>query len=133
MCCLNVIVTGSLDTGAVHVAFEKVTWTGSGSVNAPLARQQVSPTDSVASPAVEITFAEPVASYVLSTPGVNAPKVAAGPSVSPSVAGTEPPALPAPPPSVASTDRSSRQIERPKVAANSVLPSPESLMSSTGT
>ena len=49
-------------------------------------------TVSVASPAVEITFAVVVAVYSFATPGVNAPNVAGAPSVSASVAGTVPPA-----------------------------------------
>ena len=57
MCCLNAIVTGSLDTGADHVLLENATCSGSGSVNAPLLRWPGSPTLSVALPAVEITFA----------------------------------------------------------------------------
>ena len=57
MCCLNAIVTGSLDTGAVHVALENETSSGDGSENAPLTRWPGSDTVSAASPAVEITFA----------------------------------------------------------------------------
>jgi hypothetical protein len=57
MCWLNVIVTASLDTGAVHVDFENATCSGSGSENAPFIRRPGSATDSVASPAVLITFA----------------------------------------------------------------------------
>ena len=49
-----------------------------------------SATLSSASPAVEITVAVVDASYVLATPGVNAPNVAGAPSVSDSVAGTVP-------------------------------------------
>ncbi len=71
----------------------------SGSENVPFARWQWtadgSAMDSVASPAVEITFAVVVAEYVLSSPGVNAPKDAGAPSVSASVAGTVPPTPPA--------------------------------------
>ena len=47
-----------------------------------------------ASPAVEITLAVVGRRVVLATPGVNAPNVAGVPSVSASVAGTEPPAPP---------------------------------------
>src|SRR5690242_5067474 len=50
-----------------------------------------SATDSVASPAVEITVAVVEAVYSLATPGVNGPKFAGAPIVSASVAGTEPP------------------------------------------
>ena len=72
---------------------------GSGRLNVPLTRWPVAVLDgsatlSSASPAVEITFAVPVASYVLSMPGVNAPKLAGVPSVRLSVAGTVPPAVP---------------------------------------
>ena len=51
-------------------------------------------TDSVASPAVEMTVAVVLASYVLSMPGVNAPNAAGAPSDSDSVAGTVPPTVP---------------------------------------
>src|SRR4051812_19767201 len=92
--CLNVSVTGSFDTGAVHAAFENSTRSGSGSVNAPLVMWPGSLTDSAASPAVEITVADVVAVYSVVAPGVNAPKDAAGPSVRDSVAGTVPPTPP---------------------------------------
>src|SRR5690349_9342931 len=94
MCCENPMVTGSLDTGAVHDAFDSVTCSGSGSVNAPLARWPGSETLSVASPAVEVTVAVVEAVYTWSTPGVNGPKLAGPPSVSDSVAGTVPPTSP---------------------------------------
>ena len=42
MCCLNVIVTGSLDTGALHVAFESSTTSGSGNENVPFVSLPVS-------------------------------------------------------------------------------------------
>ena len=61
MCCLNVIVTGSLDTGADHADFENSTPSGDGSAKAPFIRCPGSETERVASPAVEITFAEVVA------------------------------------------------------------------------
>ena len=57
MCCLNAIVTGSLETGAVQVALLKETSSGEGSANAPLVRWPGSLTVSAASPAVLITFA----------------------------------------------------------------------------
>src|SRR4051812_31209818 len=91
MCWRNVIVTGSLETGAVHDAFENSTRSGSGSENEPLVRWPGSDTLSAASPAVEITLAEVEAVYSLSTPGVKGPKAAAGPRVSDSVGGTVPP------------------------------------------
>jgi hypothetical protein len=50
-----------------------------------------SATESVASPAVEITVAFVEAVYSFATPGVNGPKLAGAPSVNASVAGTEPP------------------------------------------
>src|SRR6185312_9186945 len=50
-------------------------------------------TDRFAEPAVEMTFAVVLAVYSLSTPGVNAPNDAAGPSESDSVAGTVPPTV----------------------------------------
>src|SRR6478752_6884060 len=53
-----------------------------------------SETLSVASPAVEITFAVVEALYVRATPGVNGPKAAGVPSDNASVAGTEPLAPP---------------------------------------
>ena len=57
MCCLNAIVTGSLETGAVHVALLKETSSGDGSANAPLVRWPGSPTVRAASPAVLMTLA----------------------------------------------------------------------------
>ena len=56
-----------------------------------------SETLSVASPALEITFAVVEAVYSRSTPAVNAPNVAGGPSVSESVAGTVPGPFPSGP------------------------------------
>src|SRR5262249_427271 len=53
-----------------------------------------SATLSSASPALETTFALAVAEYVLATPGVNAPKLAAAPRLRLSVAGTVPPGPP---------------------------------------
>ena len=66
------------------------------SENVPLTRRPVAVADGSetlrsASPAVEMTFADELAVYVLATPGVNAPNVAGVPSDSPSVAGTVPP------------------------------------------
>ena len=61
MCWENVIVTGSLDTGAVHCDFENATPSGLGSEKAPLVSWPGSETLSVASPAVEMTFAAVVA------------------------------------------------------------------------
>src|SRR5439155_19930629 len=64
------------------------------SAKAPSARCPGSATESVASPAVETTFAVVAAVYVLPTPGVNVPSDAGGPSASESVAGTVPPTSP---------------------------------------
>src|SRR3954454_3210407 len=88
-----------LNAVLVFAAFSARTVSACGSENAPLTRwpgafAAVSATDSVASPAVEITLAVVCASYVFPTPGVNWPKLAAGPSVSDSVAGTLPPTVP---------------------------------------
>src|SRR3954447_12537133 len=94
MCCLKVIVTGSLETGAVQVALLNSIRRGSPSANAPLVSTPGSLTDSAASPAVLITFAVEVAVYSLSAPGVNGPKVAGVPSVSDSVGSTDPPTEP---------------------------------------
>src|SRR4051794_4277447 len=94
MCWRNLIVTGSFETGAVHDAFESDTRSGSDRANDPLLRQHGSLTLSVASPAVEITFALVVAVYSWSVPGVNAPNDAGLPSISDSVAGTLPPTDP---------------------------------------
>src|SRR4051794_20595711 len=83
----------------VLAALRARAWSGSGSTNVPLTRWPVpvelgSETLSSASPAVEMTLALVEDRYVLATPGVNAPNVAAGPRVRASVAGTVPPALP---------------------------------------
>src|SRR4051812_35105292 len=72
---------------------------GSASANAPLTRWPGavalgSTTESVASPAVEVTVAVVLAVYVRSAPGVNGPKAGGAPSVSESVAGTVPPTVP---------------------------------------
>jgi hypothetical protein len=88
------IVTGSLEAGPDQLVFESVTCSGSGRVNAPLARWPGSETLSAASPAELITFAVVDAVYVWSTPGVNAPNVAGAPSVSASVAGVVPETVP---------------------------------------
>ena len=69
MCWLNAIATGSLETGPVHAAFESVTCSGSGRLNAPLVRWPGSLTESAASPAVLMTLAVVEAVYVWSTPG----------------------------------------------------------------
>src|SRR4051794_4073435 len=102
MCCANAIDTGALDAGAVQLAGVIVTCSGSARLKAPLARWTGPLTLSAASPAVEMTFAVVAVVYVRSAPGVNAPKAAAGPSVSESVAGTEPPM---PPPAVVAQSR----------------------------
>src|SRR3954471_5820468 len=94
MCWRNVIVTGSLDTGAVHDALLNSPRNGSLSANTPLVSTPGSLTDSAASPAVLKTVAPVVATYSFSSPGVNPPKVAGAPSVSASVAGTDPPTPP---------------------------------------
>jgi hypothetical protein len=70
---------------------ENSTRRGSASENAPLVRRPGSLTDSVASPALEITLAVVEAVYSRATPGVKAPNEAGAPSVSDSVAGTTPP------------------------------------------
>ena len=58
MCWRNAIVTGSLDTGPVQAAFENDTWSGSESVNDPLARYAgCGDTLNAASPAVLVTVA----------------------------------------------------------------------------
>ena len=57
MCCLNAIATGSLDTGAVHVDFDRATSSGEGSAKVPFVKWPGSDTLSVASPADEITLA----------------------------------------------------------------------------
>src|SRR3954471_21717862 len=94
MCWRNVIVTGSLDTGAVHAALENSTRRGSLSANAPLVSTPGSLTVSAASPAVLMTFTVVVAVYSLSAPGMNGAKDPGVPSVSDSVAGTVPPTEP---------------------------------------
>src|SRR3954453_7278281 len=94
MCWRNVIVTGSLDTGAVHEALLNSTRSGSDSANAPFVSTPGSDTLSVASPAVLMTLAVVFAVYSFATPGVNAPNVAGVPSVRLSVAGTLPPTPP---------------------------------------
>src|SRR4051794_26333652 len=94
MCWLNVIVTGSLDTGPAHLAFDNETRSGSGNEYAPLARCPGSETLNAASPALEMTFAVVEATYSRSTPGTKAPNDGAAPSDSDKVAGTEPPTLP---------------------------------------
>src|SRR5262245_12317268 len=57
MCCLKPTVTTSLDTGAVHAAFDNETSSGDGSENVPLVRCPGSEYVSAASPAVEMTLA----------------------------------------------------------------------------
>src|SRR5689334_19402175 len=91
MCWRNVIAEVPLDTGALHAFGAISTRSASGSENVPFIRCPGSETDSAALPAVEMTFAVVLAVYSLSTPGVNAPNDAAGPSASESVAGTVPP------------------------------------------
>src|SRR3954471_1542355 len=91
MCWWNAIATGSCDTGPLQLAGAICTCSGSGSENAPLVRWTGPDTLSAASPAVDTTSAVVDASYVLSTPGVNAPNDAGAPRVSASVAGTVPP------------------------------------------
>jgi hypothetical protein len=70
MCCRNVTVTGSLETGAAHADFENSTRSGSLSERAPFARDPES-TLSAASPALEITLADVDVTYSCSTPGAN--------------------------------------------------------------
>src|SRR3954452_3381326 len=94
MCCENRIAKASLDTGPFHVRGRSSTCSGSGSENAPLVRWPGSETLSVASPAVDVTVAVVPAVYSLSTPGVNAPKLAGAPRVSESLGGTVPPPPP---------------------------------------
>jgi hypothetical protein len=93
MCWRNVIVELPLLTGALHAFGAISTRSASGSENAPFVRWPGSETDSAALPAVEMTFAVVPAVYSLSTPGANAPKLAALPSESESVAGTVPPTV----------------------------------------
>src|SRR4051794_4928011 len=81
---------------------------GSVSAKVPLTSRPVatllgSLTDSVASPAVEITVAVVPASYVRSTPGVNAPKAGAAPSAIDNVGGTVPSTVPGTPVDVTRT------------------------------
>ena len=119
MACLKATVTGSLLTGPGQVS--KVVGLGGAADRrergaragrarrrraqrlrereravdeAPVAFVSASATDSVALPAVLITFAVVVASYSRAIPGVNGPNVAGVPSVSDSVAGTVPPTPP---------------------------------------
>ena len=66
--CLNVIVTGSFDTGPVHADLLNSTRSGSASENAPLVRWPGSDTVSAASPAVEMTFADVDAVYSRAAP-----------------------------------------------------------------
>src|SRR3954452_23235315 len=93
MCCLNAMVTASLDTGADQFDFENATCSGSLSVNAPLDSLPPSVVR-LASPADQGTVGVVDASWVRSTPGANAPNAAGVPSVSESVAGTVPPTVP---------------------------------------
>src|SRR5262249_51273821 len=108
MCCENHSVTGSLDTGAlpdtalyavpVVSALVALACSASGNQNDPLTRWpgcavSGSATLSVALPAVEVTVAPVDVSYVWSTPGVNAPKLAGALMFSASVAGTVPPTV----------------------------------------
>src|SRR4051812_20651025 len=86
----NVIATLPLETGPVHDAGVISTRSGCGSENVPFMRCPGSETVNAASAAVLITLAVVVVVYSCSTPGVNAPKLAAGPSVRLSVAGTVP-------------------------------------------
>ena len=58
MCCLKLIVTGSLETGADQVDFENETSSGDGSANVPFIRLPGADDVSVASPAEEMTLAE---------------------------------------------------------------------------
>src|SRR3954454_7384768 len=57
MCCLKPTDTTSLTPGPDHTAFENPTCSGSLKLNAPLLSRPPS-TDSVASPAVDVTVAE---------------------------------------------------------------------------
>src|SRR4051812_40711768 len=93
MCCLKPMVTASLDVGPLQLDLLNATCSGSARLNVPLVSVPPSVV-SAASPAVEMTFAVVDASYVRSTPGVNAPNAAGVPSVRARVAGTEPPASP---------------------------------------
>src|SRR3954465_4062076 len=94
MCGLNPTPTGAVDTGADQGLFEKVTCSGSDSVNAPLVSRPGSLTLRVASPAVEITVALVWAGEGAALPRPNAANVGGVPRVSESVAGTDPPTLP---------------------------------------
>ena len=81
----------ALETGPLQDAGSTVTCSGCGSVYVPLRRCPGSETESAASAAELTTLAVVVATYSRATPGWNAPNVAGGPSVSVSVAGTDPP------------------------------------------
>src|SRR3712207_1305774 len=104
MDCLNSIAAPSLLTGPLYVftvegRTEPLARKGWASANAPLTRWPEavvlgSLTVSAAQPAVEMTLAVVLAAYSRSTPGVKAPKLAAAPSVSDRVGGTEPPTPP---------------------------------------
>src|SRR4051794_2448781 len=96
MACLKVTGTASLEVGAFQVLTTPRPCSGCGSAKVPLTRRPGaiglgSATVRVASPAEEITVAVVEAVYSLATPGRNGPKAAGTPSVSDSVAGTEPP------------------------------------------
>src|SRR3954451_16763885 len=93
MACVNSRVETALETGAFQVLGVIATRSGCGRLNVPFIRRPGSETDSVASPAVEITFAVELAVYSLATPAVNAPKLAGAPSARRSVAGTVPPGV----------------------------------------
>src|SRR3954447_1673208 len=120
MACLKTIGTASLEVGADHVRTAPSPCSGCASKKAPFTRWPVATgdgsfTDSVASPAVEVTVEVIDASYSFAAPGVNAPRDAGAPSVSDSVAGTVPPT----PPGTSSTTLSAGAV----VGASWPLPS----------
>ena len=92
--CMNVSGTDSFETGPLQVVLPNATRSGEASENAPFTRWPGSDTESVASPAEEVTVAVVAAVYSRVTPGTNAPNDAGAPIVSDSVAGTVPPTVP---------------------------------------
>src|SRR4051812_50158646 len=100
MACRNTIENASLLTGPLQLVFSGVTTTGRASRNAPLASVACD-TLNAASPAVDVTGAVVDAGYSFSTPGVNGPNDAGGPTVRASGGGPGPPA----PPGTARGDR----------------------------
>src|SRR3954447_4039794 len=90
MCWWNVIAAVALETGALHADGAMSTTSGSGRLNAPLARWPGSETVSAALPAVLMMLAVVDAVESRATPGTKAPKLAGARSESESVGGTVP-------------------------------------------